>query len=305
MDKLSLQDAFKEARNIVKSTSPKATTLFDVIVSKSIVEFLNLCHGYLRWVDDIVDDRNIALTKRKIFINRQKQLIKSYRNDSWVEPEQIEEYFIFYFVKFALQNDLEILVESVYNMVDTISWDVYRLENDGIFTKAELDDYVNIQSQSINAILFYFINELNPNEYNYKNLGISNVNAKLFMFRDLEEDIDVGLINISREDIKKFNLDVKNLKQDKNLNKWIEQQVKNIIDNLYIVSTQLKQTPLKTRLIHFYVDFYYLPKIIRFKAYGFYLGSSNKKNVYKEINTFWQSFRISVVLFKNIFLKAS
>ncbi|NOX67124.1 MAG: hypothetical protein GXO85_15335 [Chlorobi bacterium] len=305
MDKLSLQDAFKDARNIVKSTSPKATTLFDFIVSKSIVEFLNLCHGYLRWVDDIVDDRNITLTKRKIFINRQKQLIKSYWNDSWVEPEQIEEYFIFYFVKFALQNDLEILVESVYNMVDTISWDVYRLENDGIFTKAKLDDYVNIQSQSINAILFYFINELNPDEYNYKNLGISNVNAKLFMFRDLEEDIDAGLINIPREDIKKFNLDVKNLKQDKNLNKLIEQQIKNIIDNLYIVSTQLKQTPLKTRLIHFYVDFYYLPKIIRFKVYGFYLGSSNKKNVYKEINTFWQSFRISVVLFKNIFLKAS
>lgn len=305
MDKISVDEVFTRARIICKNRSPKATFLFDYTVSRRIRKYLDLCHGYLRWVDDIVDDPARSFAKKKAFINRQKLLIKSYQNNFEEAPNTIEEYFLYYFMEFSLHDNLGILIHDVFNMIDTISWDVDRLQNNGVFSEEKLDDYINLQTQSINNIICYFTNEIDLQKFNNKNIGISSANANVFMLRDLEEDIDAGFINISKEDLEKYQIDINNIKYDKNLNFWIKDQIKLIVDALYLESKKLKPVPFGMRISHFYVDFYYLPKIIRYKVYGCFLGSFNKKSVTKEILTFWQSFQIVIKLFNNIFIKIS
>ena len=162
MEKLSLKDAFKEARTIAQNTSPKATFILDRIVPKYIRNYLNLCYSYLRWVDDFIDDPIISLFEKKKFINRQKLLVKSFNNNFSEEPLLTEEYFLFYFLEFAFQNDLEMIINSVYQMVDTISWDVARFEKDGVFTKKQLNDYISIQSESIQKYIVFFHNWIRP-----------------------------------------------------------------------------------------------------------------------------------------------
>lgn len=305
MDKISVDEVFTRARIICKNRSPKATFLFDYTVSRRIRKYLDLCHGYLRWVDDIVDDPERSFAEKEGFINHQKHLIKSYQNNFEEAPNTIEEYFLYYFMEFSLHDNLGILIHDVFNMIDTISWDVDRLQNNGVFSEEKLDDYINLQTQSINNIICYFTNEIDLQKFNNKNIGISSANANVFMLRDLEEDIDAGFINISKEDLENYQIDINNIKYDKNLNFWIKDQIKLIVDALYLESKKLKPVPFGMRISHFYVDFYYLPKIIRYKVYGCFLGSFNKKSVTKEILTFWQSFQIVIKLFNNIFIKTS
>ena len=157
MDKLSLDDAFIKARLLAQSTSPKATLILDYAVSKGKREYLNLCYGYLRWVDDVVDDPEISLLEKNEFINRQKLLIKSFQNNFEEIPSTIEEYFLYYFIEFTSKNKLKGLVDSVYQMVETISWDVNRLEKDGLFSQEQLNNYINTQSKSIADILYNFV----------------------------------------------------------------------------------------------------------------------------------------------------
>jgi phytoene/squalene synthetase len=98
MEKLTLQETFNKARYTAKTTSPKATFIFDRVVSKDKREYLNLSYAYLRWIDDIVDDPKIELTEKVEFIKRQKQIIKSYQDKSLFEPQTTEEYYIYYFI---------------------------------------------------------------------------------------------------------------------------------------------------------------------------------------------------------------
>lgn len=303
MENLSLQKAFEEARIIAKNTSPKATFILDRFVSKDKREYLNLCYAYLRWVDDFIDDPEIPLSEKRTFANRQKSLIESYKNNFIHKPRTIEEYFLYYFIEFAVKNDSDVLIDSVYQMVDTISWDIDRLEEDGAFTKEQLNNYINIQSESFFNILYFFSTEKGSRKHLNNYSSILNTMTRLYMIRDLKEDIDTGFINISKEDIMSYNLDINNLKTDKNLSLWIEDQIRDIINALYDESTKLKMIPIKMRIFHFYSNFYYLPKIIRYKVYGYYVGSHDNRNAFKEMETFWQSFLISLKLFNNIFIK--
>jgi phytoene/squalene synthetase len=201
-----------------------------------------------------------------------------------------------------LQNDLEILIESIYNLVDTISWDVDRLAGDGIFSEEQLYNYCSIQSETVQNILYYFMSGKHPKEYKHDNLNLSVANTKMLMLRDLEEDLDAGFINISREDIEKYNLNVQNLKEDKNISQWIKDQVELLLQTLYSEVLKLKNLTDNGRIFHYYICTYYLPKVIRYKVYGYYVGSSNKRTFMKEFRTYWQSFLISLKLFKRIYL---
>lgn len=303
MEKISNGEAFRTARNIAKKKSPKATFLLDYAVSKDKRDYLNLCYGYLRWVDDVVDDPTISLSEKNEFINRQRLLIKSYQNNFEEIPTTIEEYFLYYFIEFASKNNLKELIDSVSQMVETISWDVNRLEKDGLFSQEQLNNYINTQSKSIADILYNFVSVSDHNKKNYNNYDILTANTRLFMIRDLEEDISAGFINISEEDIKKYNLDITNLKQDRNLSTWIENQINSILDDLYIESSKVKLFPMKVKIFQFYSNIYYIPKIIRYKIYGYYIGSSIRRSTGKEIKTYWVSTLISLKLCNNIFLK--
>lgn len=301
MEKLTLQEAIDKARAIAYDTTPKATFILDHIV-KINPDYLVMSYSYLRWVDDVVDDPKVPITEKKEFIGRQKDFVKSCWNNYEVEPQCDNEYYIYYFIKYSLRNDLAKLVESVYDMVDTISWDVDRLSKDGVFSKERLENYIKIQSKAIHSILYYFLTGNNPREYKHENLGLSTANTKMFMLRDLKEDIDAGFINISREDVEKYSLNVQNLIKDENLSLWIKDQIDLLLVTLNNEISKLKELLTKGKLFHYYTCIYYLPKIDRYRVYGYYVGSSDKRSFLKELHTYWKSALFSLRLLKRMYI---
>ena len=212
---INLQTAFTLAENIAKTKSPKANFILNHSVDKSKREYLNLCFAYLRWVDDFIDDPKTGVSKKEIFIERQKYLFGKYVKKEFVEYNTSEEAFLFYFLKYAAENRFDFIIDAVESMIDSITMDVERLKQDGIFSAKELETYVNKQSKALyDIIIFFFI----PNQYNeIKHIHQGRFQAKAFIMRDLIEDIDAGFINISREDIQKYNLELQLIKDKKNL----------------------------------------------------------------------------------------
>ena len=299
MEKINLKDAIDGARNIAQNTSPKVTFILERIV-KNDRDYLGMCYAYLRWVDDVVDDPNNSIPKKKEFIERQKKIIDSFQNNSEFEPLTKEEYFLFYIIEFALQKNLKKLIESVSLMIDTINWDVMRLEKDGVFSRNQLKSYIHNQLKSTHGFISYFIYKEDINYSKYENFEINNANVQMFMLRDLKEDIDTGLINICREDIQYYNMNIRNLMEDENLSLWIKDQINLIIETLHNEISKIKILPTKLRMLYLFFSIYYLPIVIRYRIYGYYIGSSNKRNFIKEIRTYWQSLFISIKLIRNI-----
>jgi hypothetical protein len=145
------------AKGIARKDQPKASRILDFLIVKPERDYLNLCFAYLRWTDDIVDNPNIPVTKKKMFIEHQKDLITlSYKKEGF-EPSVIEEACLFHFANYAISAGNLILIDEVGNMVEAMNMDVKRLEGSGIFPNAELDQYINLMSKSVFNILYNFI----------------------------------------------------------------------------------------------------------------------------------------------------
>jgi phytoene/squalene synthetase len=294
----SLEQAFEFARNYAKKESPKASKILDFLVDKSKRDYLNLCFAYLRWVDDYVDDPSTQVNTKKNFIECQKNLISSLYKNTNVESSLIEEACIIYFAEYAISTNNMVLLDEVKNMMEALSMDVYRLEGSGIFSNDELDHYIELMSKSLFNILCNFT----PSRHEYRRefyLGARFTTIAL-MIRDLEEDIDAGFINIGAEEIEKYKLDLKNLKNDKNFSFWLKDKIKYIIELLYDEVALLKFMPFKLRMLTCYSLIYRLPWIIRAKVYNYTLQYASERTFLKELGSYFTTFILSL----NIFLKA-
>lgn len=297
---INLHTAFTLAENIAKERSPKAKFILDHTVKKNKRGYLNLCYAYLRWVDDYVDDPKNDIMNKKSFIERQKFLIDAFVKGEEAEYQNIEETFLFHFIRFAGENKSEFIRNAIINMIDSIEMDVRRLQGDGIFSASDLELYVRKQSKALYDILIYFF--LPKKYHNIKNTQ-GRYQARAFIMRDIVEDIDAGLINISHEDIQKFNLDLSSIRAKENLEQWIKEELDNIQKLLFNEAEEAKNLPLKYKIFVYYSHVYYLPTIFRLKAAGCLPLKIKRKNLFfNNIIVYFRSFPLSMKLFMIEFL---
>lgn len=296
---LDLNSALTLSEEIAKSKSPKAKFILDIFVNKSIRGYLNLSYAYLRWIDDYIDTAKNSLEEKKKFLDRQKFLFDKSLNGETIDYSYTEETFLFYFIQFAVEQKSELIINAVKNMIDTIEMDLLRLEADGMFSESEFDLYIEKQSKALYDIIVYFFL---PKQYHHIRNTQGRFQARAFIMRDLIEDIDAGLINISREDIKKFDLNLSTIIAKKGLEAWIEKELNEILRMLIDEAKEAKLLPLKYKIFVYYSHLYYLPNIYRLKAARFSplqiknLGIfSNKFTVY--IKTFIQGFKLFMIEF--------
>ena len=286
------------ARDIARKDQPKASRILDFLIDKPERDYINLCFSYLRWTDNIVDNPALPVNHKKKFIEQQKNLIfLSYKKESF-EPSGIEEACLFHFAEYAISNGNLMLLDEVRNMVEAMSMDVKRLEGSGVFSNAELDHYINLMSRSVFNILYNFI-AFPGFEYREEFYLGSKFTTTALMIRDLEEDINAGFINIPAEDIERYQLDIKNLKKDKNFSFCLSERVKFILGILYEEADLLKYLPLKFRIFTYYSLIYRMIWVIRAKVYGYTFKYISDQTILKELKTYFLSLLISV----NIFFK--
>lgn len=299
---IDLTTAFSLAEKAAKSKSPKAKFILDHTVDKTQREYLNLSYAYLRWVDDFIDNPLISIDEKIKFIQRQKYLINQCSKKLFVEHEQPGEAFLFYFFEYANKNDSSILIRAIEKMVEAIEMDVERLKSDGTFTEADLNFYINTQSKALYDIIIYFFL---PSQYHsVKNVQTGRFQARVFMMRDIIEDIDAGLINISREDIKEFKLDLNCIKEKRNLEHWVEKESKRILQLLLEEAQEANLFPLKFKIFMYYSHLYYLPTMLRLKEYRYNpLTALKKRKITRELKAYFNSIIFGFKLFKIEFLK--
>ena len=302
LKEIDLNSAFTYAEKIVKLDSQKAKIIFDYTVNKSKRGFLNLSHAYLRWVDDFVDNPKINVEEKRKFIDRQKFLINSYKKGCFEEYQCTEEAILFHFICFGLEQNSKLILNAIEDMVDAIAMDIKRLQSNGIFSADELETYINKLSKALYDIIIYFF--LPKHFPSLQNILTCRFQARTFMMRDLIEDIDAGFINISHEDIKKFNLSLLDVKEKRNLEPWIEAELKKILYLLEAEAEESRIFPFKFRIFMYYSHLYYLPKIYRLKVYRFNPNTVlNNRSIVKELQVYFYSFLIGLKLLRVEFIK--
>src|SRR3989304_5926057 len=129
--KLSL--AFRLAENLARKRSPKAWLILNFLIPRARLKYLFFCYAYLRWVDDVIDNKAVGKDEKKKFINEQIELTLSISNGKNVIPQTNQEAFLFYLISFAIINNKLQLLNELEKMLSAMKMDVQRLEYDGIF----------------------------------------------------------------------------------------------------------------------------------------------------------------------------
>ena len=306
VENYTLEEVVKFSRQYALKNSPKATRILDFNVDKSSRGYLNLCYTYLRFADDFIDLPITPVCVKRKFIEEQKRMLTLFINGSIpknITAKRIEEACLFYFSDYAIKNKNIILLEAVKKMIDAFDMDVCRLEDSGIFSKDEFDRYIRLMSKSLHNILhiFFSTDPFYLSEEFYLNVFTANAQ----MIRDMEEDIDSGFINITKEDIEHYKLNTVNLKEDKNLSFWLKERIDYLWNILYLETEQLKYSPFKFRVFIYYSMIYYMPWIVRAKVYNYNIQAYTKKTFRKEIKSYFLSFIKGVEIFLKGFVFTS
>ena len=306
VNNFSLEEVIEYSRKYALRKSPKAARILDFNVDKPHRDYLNLCFTYLRFVDNFIDLPVNPVCEKRKFIEEQKLIISCFISGNiggTLVAKRIEEACLFYFSEYAVKNKNTTLLVALQKMVDALEMDVCRLEDSRLFSNDEFDRYVKLMSRSLHNILHIFFSS-SP-IYLEEEFYINVFTANAQMIRDMEEDIDAGFINITREDAGYYKLNIADLKKDKNLSVWLKDRTDYLWKILYLETAQLKHSPLKFRFFIYYSMIYYLTWIVRAKVYDYDIQAYKKKIFTKEIRSYFLSFIKSVEIFLKGFIFTS
>ena len=296
LKEFNLSSALTSADKILAERSPKANFLLYIGVKKSRGKYLKLCFAYLRWVDDIVDNPQFPVSHKRNFINRQLKLISDYSNNIFTSVEGIEESFLFYFFQYGKEQGNEVIINSVRLMIEGLEMDVQRTKRDGIFSEVEMKTYISKMSKSFFDVTACFI--LPEDKYPFIDTLVTTASTKIWMIRDLQEDYNLGYINITRENLLRYSININNLPHSDNLKKYLCDEINDIIELLMIEAKIIKQFPMRLKLFNYYTQIYYLPKIFRVKAYGYHpIRVDDHRKIKCKVAAYLLTIRFSLKLF--------
>ncbi len=169
--------------------------------------------GYLYWryVDDVADnDRPLPQgynNKTEYLHNKRTTLTRLFDNSTKIFYGERPDILLVYYHSLAARYGIDLTQES-FDILDTIIFDEERARQRKVATQAELDVYfAMLDSSYIKGTLKItredgYTKELSP---------LSKAVSKFYTLRDFPKDFKQGLINISREDIDKYNVDLSKL----------------------------------------------------------------------------------------------
>lgn len=288
---ITLQIAFRKAENLARKRSTKAWLMANCLIPRKRVKYLFLCYAYLRWVDNLIDNKHLTAADKNIFINRQFDLINDLIAGKETTPNHIEEIYLFHFISFATQENEKHLISMLLDMLTTLKMDAQRLEKDGMFNNKELEEYISLSTRAMFGLVFSF---MFPQKQFSSNEEIGKLLWYAGTLRDLQDDLNSGFINISREDFNKFCLHKNNFFDDGRFNVWLREKILSVIGLLDAEILILKKQPLRFRLFWCLAYPIYLHKIIRIKTFDYSFSYLKKPNLKREVRAFLASVTLGI-----------
>lgn len=285
MSSLNFDDAVITADKIMAKKNPKFRIISKLMVSRKIRPYGYFCYYYLRWVDDFIDCKSNSLDKKKVFFKHQSALAQLLINGETVKINYIEEYFLLYFMKFVLAEDSRLIIDSFILLLGTLGNDIRRLENSGLFSENEKQSYMNENTKSLFNITNFFLFPKLAFKYQ-ADFNCIRTLVHTFLIRDLAEDYKLGYINISNEEIIRYQLNLVDLLEDNNLVLWYKDNFALFNKWLNEDARILKKFPLKLKFFWFWQFPYCVHKMNRIKFYNYNHRIDVPKSAAKEIKLY-------------------
>jgi len=297
---LSLNQAIKTAEKETRKRGFNLWLVAKLFIPKAKRGYVYLSHMYFRWLDDFVDNPQNDKAAKKNLISRQQEIIQMADSSSQFSTNIEKEYYLYYFIKYLNENRQTYFLKYLCNIIKSFEMDIARLESDGIFSRAELTEYLDLLNEAIFRLSLIFIPTKDGPE---KIKGfIGNFFWYILTIRDFKEDVKSGFINISREDIRIFNLNAGNILANSNRFLWLRENFSKIIAIMDEESTTLKKMSLLVKFIWLLSYFNLFGELNRLKYYKYEFATEINKQYWKEIKSFIEStviclrFSIKVLL---------
>lgn len=297
---VELPIAFRLAENLARKRSPKAWLILSLLIPRGRLKYLFLCYAYLRWVDNLIDDKTISIDEKKKFINEQFELVANFSHEKDVNPKTNHEAFLYYFLSYAIKHKKPQVINELKNMLEALRMDVCRLEQNGIFDEGNLARYITFLNKSLFGLVHSFMCPKKNYDAKYENLG--EIFWSAGTLRDFRKDLECGYINMSKEDLINYEIDIKRYNKDENLKKWLKERIAQLFKLLENEVKILNDMPFKIRVFWSIAYPFYLHKIIRIKMYGYTFDYETKFDFLKEIKSVMAAFTLgTATILKIIF----
>lgn len=213
-----------ECGNKVRKSHPFTFWYSFSFFSRSRRNTLFRAYEYFRWVDDYIDDKKTLTKDAKRLLSREIRLISTLYSHKPITPTYIFEEYISSVISEDYENRNG-MQEIINGFFCALSWDVRRRNR--IPTAKELTSYSQYLGCSYSQGITYGLN-YHPTDSRF--LEVSNncgVAAHItHMLRDFFIDLEIGYINISKEDIEKYHINLSSNRQDLKmaLSPWCKDQ---------------------------------------------------------------------------------
>ena len=259
------------------------------------VEYLG--HSYLRWIDDFVDSSKESIEAKRHFLNTQTEYFEQLASGIDAIPKCIEEACLYYFVKKCNELKLSQLIMSVKEIFSAFEIDLDRFSSDNYLTKQQQSNYIKL----IHKGMFDFIYLLLMGKPSENDKFVGPFYWHVNTLRDLKEDLQAGIINITREETKEFEIKLSLQLNDPNLKFFIKYKVGIIEELLWKEVKDLQYMPLKVRL---FWSVGYIPMIFainRIETYDYQLGGVHDNSINTEVKTLINSLIKIIRIFSGVF----
>ena len=215
------QDFLLLAKNITKESN-KFTYRLARYFSPDVRPYFFLWYAYFRWVDDFADSAAVPLEEKQLLLQRQRKLIQELYGDihSSYNLNEVGEQFLSLLISFDRSRGSKLKM-PILSLISCINYDVRRAG--GPPSQETLDRYFESEATSCLKTFLYFCCP-NTNLNNFTTSQGSIAGKWSHVLRDFVSDVQEGIINISEQEMAKFNVDLQDIGSS-NFRKWVEHKV--------------------------------------------------------------------------------
>jgi len=293
------EEVFKAANIATRKRHFKLWIATQILVRKKQRRYAYISNFYLRWVDDIIDSPTLIISEKEKFLTRQRHLLEGFVNLNEVVLNYFEENYLYYIISYAKENNRHDIISYFRINFDAFALDIHRLKHGGNFTKQELEQYMSLLLMPVFNLTVSFILpdvEIPKNQH-----FIGRFFYYVLSLRDFCEDLDVGFVNICKEDVTKYKINLNDIRNDSNLFKWAEESYPEILAILNKELEILSGMSLLVRILWFPSLVDQNKDLIRIKYYNFKIGHELRREFPGEIQIVFLAIIQGFYMMKRVF----
>jgi len=230
------QDLLALAEKMTKKSGKFAYMMARLFFLSDVRPYFFLSYAYFRWVDDFADSAGSSIEAKQLFLDQQTKLVQELYEGLHPTCKEVGEQFLSLLISFDRSRGSKLRMPFL-SLLSCINYDVRRAGEPP--SQEMLNHYIDLEVESSMKTFIYFCYpNVNLNNFTKSYEGIA---AKWsHILRDFVSDVQEGMINISKQEMAKFNVDLRDL-DSANFRKWVENKVSDAEKNFGLARKNLHQ----------------------------------------------------------------